>query len=80
MPRSKGHTKAVTRRLEGIELVQFNLRLMPDELKLVRLRISQAVRRDEGLKDLLDPAQVTIDRLLSWTGEAAEALTRIQIL
>jgi len=77
MPRAKGHDKKATKRLEGLELVKFNLRLMPDELKLVRLRITQAIRRDDGLRNLLEPAGEEIEQLLGWMDEADEALSRI---
>ena len=77
MSRSKGQDKAAGKRREGLELAQFSLRLMPDELALVRLRISQAIRRDERLAELLGPASETIERVLGWTSEAVEAIASV---
>lgn len=78
MSRSKGHDKAATQRLEGIETIQFNLRASPEPLKLAKLRITQAIRRDGNLKDLLQPAVDEIDRVLEWNKQSVQALQEIK--
>lgn len=78
MSRSKGHDKNAAQRLQRIETIQFNLKAEPDALKLVRLRIAQAIRRDASLKDLLEPAALEIDRVLGWNKESVQALNEIK--
>ena len=78
MPRSKGHDKHKSQRLKWIETILFNLKAEPDALKLARLRITQAIRRDASLKDLLEPAALEIDRVLGWNKESVQALNEIK--
>ena len=78
MPRSKGHNKRQSQRMEWIETILFNLRAEPEALKLARLRITQAIRRDASLKDLLEPAAQEIDRVLGWNTESVQALNEIK--
>jgi len=78
MPRSKGHDKAQAQRLQRIETIQFNLRAAPEALRLARLRITQAIARDESLKMLLEPAAQEIDRVLGWNKESVQALNEIK--
>lgn len=78
MSRTKGHDKQKSQRLQWIETILFNLKAEPDALKLARLRITQAVRRDASLKDLLEPAALEIDRVLGWNKESVQALNEIK--
>ena len=78
MPRSKGQDKSQAQRRQRIETIQFNLRAEPEALKLARLRITQAIARDESLKMLLEPAALEIDRVLGWNKESVQALQEIK--
>jgi len=78
MSRSKGHDKQAAIKLQRIETIQFNLKAEPEALKLVRLRITQAIRRDESLKDLLQPAADEIDQVLVWNKQSVQALNEIK--
>jgi hypothetical protein len=78
MPRSKGHDKHAAIKLQRIETIQFNLRAEPETLRLAKLRIAQAIRRDESLKDLLQPAADEIDQVLAWNKESVQALNEIK--
>lgn len=78
MSRAKGHDKAQTLRLENFHTVQFNLRMTPKRLEIIRLRITQAINRHASLTDLLDPARNEIDLLLKWNSEAVQALKEIK--
>lgn len=78
MSRNKGHDKHKSQRLQWIETIQFNLKAEPDALRLAKLRITQAIRRHESLKDLLEPAALEIDRVLEWNKESVQALNEIK--
>lgn len=78
MSRSKGQNKAQSQRLELIHTIQFNLKLTPERLGLVKLRITQAITRDESLRMLLEPAAQEIDRVLGWNKESVQALNEIK--
>ncbi len=78
MSRAKGFDGRAIARRNGIELVQFNSRLVPDQLELLKLRIYQAIRRHEDLADLLGPAGENIDLLEQWNREVLIEIESLQ--
>jgi hypothetical protein len=79
MSRQPGSDKTQVEGRKREELVSFNLRFSVDELKITRLRMVQAVRRDAGLSDLLVPATEEIDRVLNWLLEAINENEQIHL-
>ena len=73
MPRAKGHDGEEVRQLERRENTSFGLRRTVNDLQLVKLRITQALRRKPELSELLDPAlgeiEEVIERLRTFTTE-----------
>jgi hypothetical protein len=63
MSRVKGHTGEAVVRLELDECRQFAIIRAIQDLAIVRLRVSQAIRR-YGAKDLLTPALETIEEVI----------------
>lgn len=78
MSRNKGYDKQAAIKLQRIETIQFNLKAEPEALRLAKLRIAQAIRRDESLKDLLQPAADEIDQVLVWNKQSVQALNEIK--
>lgn len=74
----KGMNKAKVIRRQGIEVIQFNLRTEPELLYLTQLRITQAIRRNEGLKELLEPALAEIAQVIKWNQESNDALSELK--
>jgi hypothetical protein len=74
MSRSVGTNKAAVQARAQSETVTFNLRLMTDDLRLLRLRLAQAIRRDGELTDLLLPGVELVDGMQQKIAEALEAL------
>ena len=74
----KGYTKAAEIKRQGIELIQFNLRTEPENLQIVDLRITQAIRRNPNLKELLEPALAEISEVLKMNKQSRNALSELQ--
>lgn len=70
MSRHAGHNGAKVAELESAENICFGLKRVQQDTELVRLRVSQAIRRG-GPRDLLEPA---IDLL----NEIDETIARIR--
>ena len=73
----KGYTKASEIRRQGLELVNFNLRTEPENLQLIELRITQALRRHDSLKELLEPALAEINEVLKMNRQSLTALSEL---
>lgn len=76
--KAKGYTKATAIRREGLELLSFNLRTEPENLEIVQLRITQALRRNESLKELLEPALTEINAVLEMNKQSRTALSELK--
>lgn len=77
MPRTKGHDKSQTKRLEQMHTIQFNLRTEPINLEIIRIRITQAIRRHDDLKDLLEPALAEINGAMEMNKQSLAALSEL---
>jgi len=77
MPRTKGHDKTQAQRLERMHTIQFNLRTEPTNLEIIRLRITQAIRRHDDLKDLLEPALAEINGAMEMNKQSLAALSEL---
>lgn len=69
MSRPPGFDKTAKEQREKREDTSFNLRLIPDELAFIKLRIEQALRRKPELADLLYPALDNAKRIEDWLNE-----------
>ena len=74
----KGYTKATAIRREGLELLSFNLRTEPENLEIIQLRITQALRRNDGLRELLEPALTEINAVLEMNKQSRTALSELK--